>query len=133
MSVTAEQGAQAEAERQRRADMVQPLINEVRRLGAQQNNNLQEIHRLGTPVIQCDYCFLKSEEDAPMIRVLIAADAVCTQMVAIPLEKKGNHKSQSGSSRTIRRTSRGGHSKRLGARTYSWQSSQCTRESSSVR
>ena len=46
MSVTAEQWAQADAERQRQADMVQTLINEVRRLGTEQNNNLQEIQRL---------------------------------------------------------------------------------------
>ena len=46
MSVTAEQWAQAEAERQRQAEMVQTLINEVRRLGTEQNNNLQEIQRL---------------------------------------------------------------------------------------
>ena len=44
MSVTAEQWAQAEAERQRQAEMVQTLMNEVRRLGTEQNNNLQEIH-----------------------------------------------------------------------------------------
>ena len=41
ISVTAEQWAQAEAERQRQAQMVQTLINEVRRLGTEQNNNLQ--------------------------------------------------------------------------------------------
>ena len=40
MSVTAEQWAQAEAERLRQAEMVQTLINEVRRLGTEQNNNL---------------------------------------------------------------------------------------------
>ena len=45
MSVRAEQWAQAEAERQRQAEMVQTLINEVRRLGTEQNN-LQEIQRL---------------------------------------------------------------------------------------
>ena len=28
----------------------------------------------GTPVIQCDCCFLKTEEDAPMIAVLVAID-----------------------------------------------------------
>ena len=44
----------------------------------------------GTPVIQCDYCFLKTEEDAPMITVLVAIDTVYKQMVAIPLEKKCN-------------------------------------------
>ena len=46
MSVTAEQWAQAEAERQRQAELVQTLINEVRRLGTEQSNNLQEIQRL---------------------------------------------------------------------------------------
>ena len=46
MSVTAEQWAQAEAERQRQAEMVQTLINEVRQMGTEQNDNLQEIQRL---------------------------------------------------------------------------------------
>ena len=46
MNVTAEQWAQAEAERQRQTDMEQTLINEVRRLGIEQNNNLLEVHRL---------------------------------------------------------------------------------------
>ena len=41
----------------------------------------------GTPVIQCDYC---SGKDAPMVTVLVAIDTVYKQMVAIPLEKKGN-------------------------------------------
>ena len=44
----------------------------------------------GTPVIQCDYCFLKTEQDAPMVTVLVAIDTVYKQMVAVPLEKKGN-------------------------------------------
>ena len=44
----------------------------------------------GTPVIQYDYCFLKTEEDDPMVTVLVATDTVYKQMVAIPLEKKGN-------------------------------------------
>ena len=44
--MTAEQWAQAEAERQRQAEVVQTLFNEVRRLGIEQNNNLQEIQRL---------------------------------------------------------------------------------------
>ena len=43
-----------------------------------------------TPVIQCDYCFRKTEEDAPVVTVLVATDTVYKQMVAIPLEKKGN-------------------------------------------
>ena len=46
MNVTAEQWAQAEAELQRQAEMVQTLFNEVRRLGTEQSNNLQEIQRL---------------------------------------------------------------------------------------
>ena len=46
MSVTAEQWAQAEAEPQRQADVVQTLVNEVRRGGTEKNNNLQEIQRL---------------------------------------------------------------------------------------
>ena len=44
--MTAEQWAQAEAERQRQAEMVQTLFSEVRRLGTEQSNNLQEIQRL---------------------------------------------------------------------------------------
>ena len=46
MNVTADQRAQAEAERQRQAEMVQTLFNEVRRLGTEQSNDLQEIQRL---------------------------------------------------------------------------------------
>ena len=33
---------------------------------------------------------MKTEEDAPMVTVLVAKDTVYKQMVAIPLEKKGN-------------------------------------------
>ena len=36
MNVTAEQWAQAEAERQKQADVVQSLINDVRQLGTEQ-------------------------------------------------------------------------------------------------
>ena len=43
----------------------------------------------GTPVIQCDYCFLKTDEEAPIITVLVAIDTVYKHMVAIPTEKKG--------------------------------------------
>ena len=46
MSVTGEQWAQAESERQRQVELVQTLVNEVRRLGAEQHNYLQEIQRL---------------------------------------------------------------------------------------
>ena len=52
------------------------------------------------PFIQCDYCFLKTEKNAPMVTILVATDTVYEQMVAIPLEKKGHRdpfcKSQSG-------------------------------------
>ena len=46
MSVTAEQWAQAEAERQRQADMVQTLTNEVRRLGKDRTTICRPIQRL---------------------------------------------------------------------------------------
>ena len=44
----------------------------------------------GTPVTQCDYCFLKTEEDAAMVTVLVAIGTVYEQMVVICLQKKGN-------------------------------------------
>ena len=57
MNVTAEQGAQAEAERQRQAEMVQTLFNEVRRLGTEQSNNLQEIqNRAASGTIRGSRC-----------------------------------------------------------------------------
>ena len=46
MRVTVEQWGQAEADRQRQSDMVQTLINEVRRLGTVQSNHLQEIQKM---------------------------------------------------------------------------------------
>ena len=46
MNVTAERWAHSEAERRRQAEMVQTLFNEVRPLGTEQRNNLQEIQRL---------------------------------------------------------------------------------------
>ena len=48
MSVTAEQWAQPQPERQRQADKVQTLINVVRRGETEQNNNLLETQRLRT-------------------------------------------------------------------------------------
>ena len=35
-----------------------------------------------------DHCILKTDEDEPMITVLVATDTVCTQMIANPLEKR---------------------------------------------
>ena len=46
MSVSEEQWAQAEIERQRQPELVQTLINEVRRLGAEQHTYQQEIRWL---------------------------------------------------------------------------------------
>ena len=43
-----------------------------------------------TPVIHCDNSFLKTQKDVPMVTVLAAIDTVYRQMVATPLEKKGN-------------------------------------------
>ena len=62
----------------------------VRARGRENRHESRSQVQPGTPVIQCDYCFLKTEEDAPMITVLLAIDRVYKQMVAIPLEKKGN-------------------------------------------
>ena len=63
----------------------------------------------GTPVIQCDCCFLRTEEDASMITVLVAIDTVYKQMV----KKLSIRKSQSGRIRRIRRTSQSDHPRRL--------------------
>ena len=63
----------------------------VSELAGEENRHVSRSqNQPGTPVIQCDYCFLKTEEDAPMVTVLVAIDTVYKQMVAIPLEKKGN-------------------------------------------
>ena len=40
-----------------------------------ENTDMSHDHKSSrTPVIQCDYCFLKTEEDAPMMTVLVAID-----------------------------------------------------------
>ena len=65
------------------ATSVSELAGENRHVSRSQNQP-------GTPAIQCDYCFLKTEEDAPTVTVLVATDTAYKQMVAIPLEKKGN-------------------------------------------
>ena len=62
----------------------------VRARGRENRHVSRSQNQPGTPVIQCDYCFLKTEEDAPMVTVLVAIDTVYKQMVAIPSEKKGN-------------------------------------------
>ena len=68
---------------------IQPWCNVcVRARGRENIHESRPQNQLGTPVIKCDYCFLKTEEDAPMVTVLVAIDTVYKQMVAIPLEKK---------------------------------------------
>ena len=62
----------------------------VRARGRENRHESRSQSQPGTPVIQRDYCFLKTEEDAPMVTVLVAMDTVYKQMVAVPLEKKGN-------------------------------------------
>ena len=61
----------------------------VRANGGENRHESRSQAQPGTPVFQCDY-FLRTEEDAPMITVLVAIDTVYIEMVAIPLEEKGN-------------------------------------------
>ena len=69
----------------------QPWCNVcVRARGRENRHESRPPNQPGTPVIQCDYCFLKTEEDAPMVTVLVAIHTVYKQMVATPLEKKGH-------------------------------------------
>ena len=69
----------------------QPWCNVcLRARGRENRHESRSQNQPGRHVIQCDDCFLKTEEDAPMISVLVAIDTVYKQMVAIPLEKKGN-------------------------------------------
>ena len=92
----------------------------VRARGRENRHEARSQVQSSTPDIQCDDCFLKTEEDAPMITVLVAMDTVFKQMVAIPLEKK-----KKGQQRSIRksqsgriRTSQSDHPRRLRARTH---------------
>ena len=97
----------------------QPWCNvSVRARGKENIHQSRSQAQPGTPVIQCDYCFLKTEEDAPVITVLVAIDTVFQKVVSIPLEQEGKQrsicKSQSGRIRTIRRTFQSDHPRRLG-------------------
>ena len=62
----------------------------IRARGSENRHESRSQNQPGTPVIQCDYCSLKTEEDAPMVTVRVVTDTVYKQMVAIPLEKKRN-------------------------------------------
>ena len=55
----------------------------VRARGRENRHESRSQVQPGTPVIQCEHCFLRTEEDAPMITVLVAIDTVCKQVVAI--------------------------------------------------
>ena len=69
----------------------QPWCNIYVRAPGRENRHVSRSqNQPGTPVIQCDDSFVKTEEDAPVVTVLVATDTVYKQMVAIPLEKKGN-------------------------------------------
>ena len=58
-------------------------------IGRENRHESQSQVQPSTPVIRCDCCFLKTEEDAPMFSVLIGIDTVYKQMVAVPDEKEG--------------------------------------------
>ena len=99
----------------------QPWCNICVRARGRENRHVSRSkNQPGTLLIQCDYCFLKTEEDAPMVTVLVATDTVYKQLVAILLRRKGNRDpfASRGRIRTIRRTSQSDHPMRLGARTH---------------
>ena len=55
----------------------QPWCNICVRARGRENRHVSRSqNQPGTPVIQCDYCFLKTEEDVPMVTVLVAIDTV---------------------------------------------------------
>ena len=59
----------------------QPWCNICVRARGRKNRHVpRSQNQPGTPVIQCDYCFLKTEEDAPMVTVLVAIDTVHKQI-----------------------------------------------------
>ena len=60
----------------------QPRCNVwVRARGRENRHVSRSQNQPGAPIIQCDYCFLKIVEDAPMVTVLVAIDRVYKQMV----------------------------------------------------
>ena len=61
----------------------------IRACGRENRHESRSQVQPGTPVIQFYCCLRKTEEDAPMVTVLVAVDTVYKQMVAIPFEKKG--------------------------------------------
>ena len=94
----------------------QPWCNICVRARGRKNRHVSRSqNQPGTPVIQCDYCFLKTEEDAPMVTVLVAIDSVQTDGCQ---SQRSVCKSQCDRIRTIRRTSQSDHPRRLGARTH---------------
>ena len=65
----------------------------VRDRGRENRHESRSQNQPDIPVIQCDCCFLKTEEDPPMVTVLVDIDTVYKQMVAIPLVNNTPHTS----------------------------------------
>ena len=67
----------------------QPWCNVCVRARGRENRHVSRSqNQPGTPVIQCDFCFLKTEEDAPMVTVLVAIDTVCNRWLPFLLKRK---------------------------------------------
>ena len=56
----------------------------VRARGRENRRESRSQAKPGTPVTHCDHCFQKTEEDAPMITVLVAIGSVCKQVGCHP-------------------------------------------------
>ena len=83
MSVIGGQCAQAETERQRQAELVQTLVNEVRRLRAEQHTCQQEIQRLRAE--QFAFGDVPDDADAtqhsvPAARSIVDESRLCSQV-----------------------------------------------------
>ena len=48
------------------------------------------------PVVQCEYSSLRSDEDSPLLPVLVATDSVHRYIVATPLHQKGTDADKTG-------------------------------------
>ena len=89
----------------------QPLCNVcVRARGGENRHVSRSQNQPGTPVIQCDYCFLKTKEDASIVTLLVTKTQCTNGWLSFF--------SQSGRIRTIRRTSQSDHPRKLGGRTH---------------
>ena len=93
----------------------QPWGNVCVRARGREKHEARSQVQPGTPVIQCDYCFLNTEEE-------VAIDTVYKQMVAITLEENGNSDpiasrslaaSQCDHPRSLDARTRGSHARRM--------------------